>query len=146
MKPNYEKNEKGYINVFLSSYQEINTTQDSVYTNIKFDTRRAYKSNKFTINSDGTITIGKGVSTIEISARATMKNNTDTATYQRLHLSKNNNVLDFIDMRNGTNTYSIAITPIITDVIEGDVISLKEFNRLAGSTTINSANMTIKEI
>lgn len=124
------------------------TTQGYQGFNIKFDKIKYSKNvnNKFTLNNDGFVTIGKGITHVKISANFSL--NRGQSGYIKTYITKNgDNNFVAIGGNAFTDYYpaSGAIPSELVEVNEGDVIGLR-FNTSAdaGKTlTCSQSNYTI---
>ena len=130
--------------------ENITTTAESQEVFVPLSIIVAQQGNKFTLNNDGSITVGEGVTQIEASFMTSMQITSSGQTYQEFRITKNGNKIGGGIQIRISDRLNIATpithNPVPIDVQEGDIIAAKVFNRLAGSMTLMYSQLYIKEI
>lgn len=131
-----------------NSTENITTTSESQEVTIPLNTIVNKQGNKFTLNDDGSITIGKGITQIEASFMTSMQITSSGQTYQEFRITKNGTKIGGgVQIRKSDTLQTpIVHNPVPIDVQEGDIIAAKVFNRLAGSITLMYSQFYIKQI
>lgn len=123
----------------------ITTTSDSAYTTLVLKQYSRIGTKLSIVNNK--IKIGAGVNHIKVNAHSVITNQTTTATYQQLIIYKNETAVQRASARNTVNWDSnFDISPIVISVAENDLIFLREFNRIAGTTAMSSIFITVEVI
>lgn len=107
---------------------------------------------KLSVDSDGAIKIGEGISKVLISANVTIENTHTVTMSYNLYMYKNNNVLSYsrLQIANGA-TATINASTMLDNCSEGDTYSIKIYKTVASAPTkLASANnrtyMTVQAI
>lgn len=139
------------ITVRGSGTTSLTTTSESETITIPLNETVANVGDKLTFNNgDDCIVIGAGVSYVSVSCGTAIQLTTSGMTYQNLIIYKNSTQLSIVAQIKTLQSSDIRpyvnMSDILVPVSQGDKISLKLFNRLAGSINVSGQYLTVKVI
>lgn len=135
----------------LGGNHDITTTTDSERSKIQFGSILAQTGNKLTFdNSNDEIVIGSGISYVSISCGCILQQKSSGMTYQNLEIYKNSTVINVAEVKQqyspATYYAPTTLSELLISVQEGDRISCKIFNRVAGTINVSYQYLTVKAI
>lgn len=139
------------ITVRGSGTTALTTSSDSETVAIPLNGTVASIGDKLTFdNANNCIVIGAGVSYVSVSCGTAIQLTTSGMTYQNLTIYKNSTQLSLVAQIKTLQSSDIRpyvnMSDILVPVSQGDKISLKLFNRLAGSINVSGQYLTVKVI